>query len=91
MTKHARPEDKKRRAKIQRHFWNEVGAVEHISLPKLKNAVAKEFKCKDKRLIQTQIELMKTEARIKIESRVKVWIKKPLTANHKVQDPNHRK
>ena len=78
MTKHTKPADRKKRDKIQRHFWNEVGAVEHVSLPKLKNAVAKEFKYKDDRLIQAQIELMQTEARIKIESRVKVWIKKPL-------------
>lgn len=78
MTKHAIPEDQKKRDKIQNHFWNEVGAVEHISLPKLKNAVAREFKCKDARFIQSQIELMQTEARIRIESRVKVWIKKPL-------------
>lgn len=77
MTKHAEPEDLKKREKIQRHFWNEVGAVEHISLPKLKNAIKREFKCKDDRFIQAQIELMQTEARIKIESRVKVWIKKP--------------
>jgi CelD/BcsL family acetyltransferase involved in cellulose biosynthesis len=77
MTKHAKPEDRKKRDKIQRRFWNEVGAVEHISLPKLKNALANEFKCKDDRLIQAQIDLMQTEARIKIESRVKVWIKKP--------------
>lgn len=82
MTKHAVAEDQKKRESIQRHFWNEVGAVEHISLPKLKNALAKEFKCSDDRLIQAQIELMQTEARIKIESRVKVWIKKP-TMNHK--------
>jgi hypothetical protein len=77
MTKHAETEDLKKREKIQRHFWNEVGAVEHISLPKLKNAIKREFKCKDDRFIQAQIELMQTEARIKIESRVKVWIKKP--------------
>jgi hypothetical protein len=77
MTKHADSEDLKKREKIQRHFWNEVGAVEHISLPKLKNAIKREFKCKDDRFIQAQIELMQTEARIKIESRVKVWIKKP--------------
>jgi hypothetical protein len=77
MTKHAAAEDRKKRDKIQRHFWNEVGAVEHISLPKLKNALAKEFKCSDDRLIHAQIDLMQTEARIKIESRVKVWIKKP--------------
>lgn len=36
MTKHAKLEDLKKREKIQRHFWNEVGSVEHISLPKLK-------------------------------------------------------
>ena len=77
MTKHGKPEDREKRDKIQRHFWNEVGAVEHISLPKLKNALAKEFKCSDYRVIQAQIDLMQTEARIKIESRVKVWIKRP--------------
>ena len=77
--------DQKKRSKIQRHFWNDVGDVEHISLPKLKNAVASEFKCSDDRVIQSQIELMQTEARIKIESRVKVWIKKPLT--NKPQGP----
>jgi hypothetical protein len=77
MTKHAESEDLKKREKIQRHFWNEVGTVEHISLPKLKNAIKRELKCKDDRFIQAQIELMQTEARIKIESRVKVWIKKP--------------
>lgn len=79
MTKGSKREDLKKREKIQKHFWNEVGSVEHISLPKLKNAVEKEFKCKDDRFIQSQIELMQTEARIRIESRVKVWIKKPLT------------
>lgn len=79
MTKGSKREDPKKREKIQNHFWNEVGAVEHISLPKLKNAVEKEFKCKDDRFIQAQIELMQTEARIRIESRVKVWIKKPQT------------
>jgi hypothetical protein len=77
MTKHSDPEDLKKREKIQKHFWNEVGAVEHISLPKLKNAIKREFKCQDDRFVQAQIELMQTEARIKIESRVKVWIKKP--------------
>ena len=76
MTKHAKPEDLKKREKIQKHFWNEVGAVEHISLPKLKNALEKEFKTEDDRVIQAQIELLQTEARIKIESKVKVWIKK---------------
>ena len=77
MTKHSELEDLKKREKIQRQFWNEVGAVEHISLPKLKNAMKKEFRYKDDRAIQTQIGLMQTEARVRIESRVKVWIKKP--------------
>ena len=77
MTKRAESEDLKKREKIQKNFWNEVGAVEHISLPKLKNAIKREFKCKDDRFIQAQIELMQTEARIKIESKVKVWIRKP--------------
>jgi hypothetical protein len=77
MTKQAEPEDLKKRERIQKHFWDEVGAVEHISLPELENAVKREFKYKDDRTIKTQIELMQTEARIRIESKVKVWIKTP--------------
>jgi hypothetical protein len=79
MTKVSKLQDRKKREEIQKHFWNEVGAVEHISLPKLKNAIEKEFKTKDDRFVQAQIELMQTEARIRIESKVKVWIKKPQT------------
>ena len=77
MTKHSELEDIKKREKIQNHFWNEVGDVEHISLPKLKNVVRKEFNYKDDRSVQAQIGLMQTEQRIRIESRVKVWIKQP--------------
>jgi len=77
MTNHSEQEDLKKRERIQKHFWDEVGAVEHISLPELENAVKREFKCTDHRSIKTQIELMQTEARIRIESRVKVWIKTP--------------
>ena len=77
MTKHSEPEDIKKREKIQNHFWKEVGDVEHISLPKLKNAVRKEFNYKDDRSVQAQIDLMQTEQRIRIESRIKVWIKQP--------------
>jgi hypothetical protein len=77
LTKLSEPEDSKKREKIQNHFWNEVGCVEHISLPKLKDAVRKEFQYKDDRSIQAQIELMQIEARIRIESKVKVWIKPP--------------
>jgi hypothetical protein len=58
MTKHAEPEGRKKRERVQRYFWNEVDAVEHISLPKLKNAVEKEFKGKDDRFVQAQINLM---------------------------------
>ena len=75
LTKPSEAEDLKKREKIQNHFWNEVGSIEHISLPKLKDAVKKEFKDKEDRSIQAQIELMRTEARIRIESKVKVWIK----------------
>lgn len=77
MTKNSKEKDIKKRERIQRHFWKEVGYVEHISLPKLENEIRKQFKHKDKRLIQAQIALMQTEARIRIESKVKVWIKKP--------------
>jgi hypothetical protein len=77
MTKRVKPEELQKRDKIQRYFWKEVGAVEHISFPRLKDAIKREFKCRDDRLIQAQIDLMQTEKRIKIESRVKVWIKEP--------------
>jgi coproporphyrinogen III oxidase-like Fe-S oxidoreductase len=67
----------KKREKIQNRFWNQVGSVEHISLPKLEDAIRKEFNCKDDRFIQAQIKLMQTEARIRVQSNVKVWIKQP--------------
>lgn len=79
MIDHSKLEDLKKREKIQRHFWNEVGVVEYISLPKLKNAIEKEFTCKDDRLVQAQIGLMQTEARIRIENKAKVWIRQPHT------------
>jgi hypothetical protein len=77
MTKSAKLEDLKKRENIQKYFWNEVGSVEHTSLPKLRNAIEREFKRKDDRFVLGQIKLMQTERRIKIESKVKVWIKKP--------------
>jgi len=70
-------EERKKREKIQTHFWNIVNCDEHISLPMLKDAVEKEFNCRDDRLVQAQIKLMQTEAKIRIQSKVKVWIKKP--------------
>jgi len=78
MIKTSEAGDLKKREKIQVHFWNEVGSVEHISLPKLKDAERKEFRYKDDRPVRAQAELMQTEGRIRIESRVKVWIKPPL-------------
>jgi DNA replicative helicase MCM subunit Mcm2 (Cdc46/Mcm family) len=77
MTKHSALDDQKKREKIQLHFWNEVGSVEHISLPKLKDAVKKEFGYADTRQVEAQIRLMQTEARIRIQTKVKVWIKQP--------------
>jgi len=77
MTIHSERKDAMKREKMQRRFWDEVGSAEHISMPELENAVKREFKCTDNRSVKTQIELMQTEARIRIESRVKVWIKTP--------------
>lgn len=51
--------------------------AEHISLPKLEDALKKEFSIEDDRFIQAQIKLMQTESRIRVQSRVKVWIKQP--------------
>ena len=79
MAKHSDRESLKKREKIQAHFWNQVGSIEHISLPLLEDAIRKEFNCKDDRFIQEQIKLMQTEAKIRVESRVKVWIKQPNT------------
>ncbi len=77
MAKNSEADAQKKREKIQMRFWNIVGAVEHISLPKLEDAVKKEFDTEDNRFIQTQIELMQTESRVRVQSRVKVWIKQP--------------
>jgi hypothetical protein len=77
MTKSSDREAQKKREKIQNHFWNQVGSVEHISLPMLEDAIKKEFNCEDDRYIQSQIKLMQTEARIRVQSRVKVWIRQP--------------
>ena len=46
----------------------------------IEDAIKKEFNCTDDRFIQAQIKLMQTEARIRVQSKVKVWIKQP-TAN----------
>jgi hypothetical protein len=69
----------KRRERIQVLFWNIVGEVEHITIPKLEDAVKKEFNTTDDRFIQAQIKLMQNESRIRVQSKVKVWIKQPNT------------
>jgi len=56
-----------------------VGSTEHINLPKLEDALKKEFSTTDDRFIQKQIRLMQTEAKIRIQTNVKVWIKQPNT------------
>jgi hypothetical protein len=79
MAKHSDVEAEKKREKIQAHFYSIVGSVEHISIPKLEDAIRKEFNCKDDRFIQAQIRLMQTEAKIRVQSNVKVWLKQPNT------------
>ncbi len=73
----AEAETQKKRLKVQVYFWNIVGAVEHINIPKLQDALRKEFHTNNDRFIQTQIALMQTEGRIKVQEKVKVWIKQP--------------
>jgi hypothetical protein len=70
-------DDQKKRAKVQIYFWNIVGSAEHINIPKLEDALRKEFPSADARLIKTHINLMQTEKRIKIQSNAKVWLKQP--------------
>jgi hypothetical protein len=77
MAKHPDSESLKKREKIQNYFWNQVGSKEHISLPMLEHAIKIEFNNEDDRSIRAQVNLMQTEARIRLESRVKVWIKQP--------------
>ena len=67
----------RKREKTQKYFWNIVGSAEHINLPKLEDALKKEFNTTDDRFILSQIRLMQTEARIKIQNNMKVWIKQP--------------
>jgi hypothetical protein len=68
----------RKRQNIQVYFWNIVGSVEHINVPKLKDAVRKEFNTADSRFVEAQIRLMQTESRIRVQGNVKVWIREPL-------------
>ena len=83
MAKTSDKDNQQKRRNIQVYFWNIVGAVEHISLPKLKDAIKKEFKRSDERFIQAQLTFMQTESMIKIQNRVKVWINQPDTSKNK--------
>jgi hypothetical protein len=77
MDKKTATQAQKKREKVQHYFWNKVGAAEHINLPKLEDAIKKEFSCNDDRFVEAQIRLMQSEARITIHGNVKVWIKQP--------------
>ena len=77
MTTNSDREGLKKREKVQNYFWNTVGAAEHINIPKLEGALKKEFNTTDDRIIQTQIKLMQTEAKIRVQNNAKVWIKQP--------------
>jgi hypothetical protein len=71
------PDAQRRRRNVQDYFWCIVGSAEHINIPKLKDALKKEFQTADSRFIEAQIRLMQTEGRIKVQNNVKVWIRQP--------------
>jgi len=66
-----------KRQKIQRHFYGIVGSDEHINIPKLQDAIRKEFHTTDSRIVEAHIRLMQTEGKIRVKEKSKVWIKKP--------------
>ncbi len=66
MTKESEIEARKKRIKIQARFWSQVGAVEHINLPKLQDAIRREFKISDDRFVEAQVRLMQTEGRVRV-------------------------
>ena len=75
MAKPSGLEARKNKQSVQVYFWNIVSAAEHINLPKLEDAIQKEFNCRNDRFVQMQIMLMQTESRIRVQSKVKVQIK----------------
>ncbi|NLF87494.1 hypothetical protein GX563_01575 [Candidatus Bathyarchaeota archaeon] len=77
MTKTSDSTAQRKRYKIQVYFWGIVGSDEHINIPKLEDAIRKEFHTTDDRYIEAQVQLMQTEGRIKVQDTVKVWIKQP--------------
>jgi hypothetical protein len=80
MTEMAKPSDsdaQRKRQKIQTYFWGIVGSDEHINIPKLEDAIRKEFHTTNDRQIEAQVRLMQTEGRVRVQDTVKVWIKQP--------------
>jgi len=77
MAKKSDGEAQRKRQKIQMSFWRVVGDVEHINIPKLEDAIKKEFDTADDRVVQAQIRLMQTESRIRVQGIEKVWVKQP--------------
>jgi uncharacterized membrane protein YheB (UPF0754 family) len=77
LNKKRKSEAQRKRQRVQIYFWNIVGSVEHINIPKLEDALRKEFPNAEDRFIQSQIELMQTEGKIKVQNNGKVWIKQP--------------
>ncbi|MGA2680367.1 MAG: hypothetical protein ABSF44_01045 [Candidatus Bathyarchaeia archaeon] len=77
MTKESDKEALKKRIRIQEKFWSQVGAVEHVNLPKLEDAIKKEFGAVDTRFVQMQVRLMQSEGRIRVQDKAKIWIKQP--------------
>ena len=67
----------RRRMRIQAKFWREVGSAEHVNVPKLEDAVRKEFRGADDRVVRLQVRLMQAEGRVRVQDKVKVWINQP--------------
>ncbi|MGA2523520.1 MAG: hypothetical protein ABSF65_05120 [Candidatus Bathyarchaeia archaeon] len=77
MTKKSDMDARRKRIKIQAKFWNQVGASEHVNLPKLEDAIRKEFASADDRFVEAQVRLMQSEGRVSVQEKAKVWIKQP--------------
>lgn len=67
----------RRRMRIQAKFWSQVGSAEHINMPKLEDAVRREFHTEDGRLVERQVALMKSEGRVRVQEKAKVWVNQP--------------
>lgn len=81
MAKDADIEAERKRARIQARFWSQVGSAEHVNVPKLEDAIKKEFKTADARFVEAQVKLMQTEGRVRVQDKVKVWIRQPEAAS----------